>query len=112
MAAHAPLARVLPGDLLYRKLRPDQWDPATRVVYPAAFIDRHPRLSIYVARIASPIAILQQFCGFPFAKALAPGRAPQPQDLYDHGHGIAALSAALLFDLGLVVAPEPNGDEI
>src|SRR5690349_14569635 len=109
MAAQPSLARVTPVDTLYRKLRPDQWDPSTLEVFPAAYIDRHPRLSLYVARCATPRSILQAFCGFPFAEALVPGRTPQPEDLYDHGHGIAALPARVLFDLGLWFDVEPNG---
>lgn len=110
-----PLTRVLPEDRLYRKLRPDQWNPATLEVLPAAYIDRHPRLSLYVARIVDPGGpkrILQSFCGFPFARALCPDRTPRPEDLYAAGHAIAVLPARLLFELQLLASPEPDGNEI
>ncbi|HTE20846.1 MAG TPA: hypothetical protein VK689_20970 [Armatimonadota bacterium] len=89
------VTRVLETDLLYRKLRRGQWSGSE--VYETAFIDHHnPRLSVYVARIATPRAVLEFFCRLAYARRLTRDRAPQPEDLLEYGEGIAVFPAALV----------------
>jgi hypothetical protein len=98
-------------DTLLRKLDPDTWNPKTFEVFPEAFSDNSNDLSLYVARLKNPRALLAHFEKFGNLRQYHFGdRAHRtPQDLWNKGFGVAMVTFEAVKALGLNFRVYPDG---
>jgi len=104
-----------PGDKLFRKLNPDDWNPGSFEIKPEAFQDNHDDLSLYVARFVTPRQLLGKFAKmkglreFLFHDRNSPRT---PEELWEKGLGIGVISYDAIIALGLCFVKDSKGLEI
>jgi hypothetical protein len=103
--------RLLPDDLLYRKVQPGQWDGEE--LHPTAFQDKHQDLSLFVARLESPAEVLSLFASYPAVMRACGTRSrpPTPAEMYEAGYRIAAISFGTITGCGFRVEEDSEGHQ-
>jgi hypothetical protein len=105
---------IVPDDWLYRIVREfdNHVDSSTGIVHPAAFEDRYEKLSLYVARASSPIAIYTKFAGFKKPKQLCgTTENPSPKQMHDVGYRITRIKADIILSNGFCFEVDQEGNE-
>jgi hypothetical protein len=103
--------RLRAGDTLYRKVNAGQYDGQT--IDPAAFFDKYPRQSFYLARAVSPAQALASFARFSGVKRQCGtgDREPTPSEMYAAGYRIAEVPYQAFIDLKCRVDVDDAGNE-
>lgn len=104
--------RVNPNDRLYRRLLPPvklrHWDE--NGIYPEAFVDQYPNLSLYLASRVRPADLLAELVTRRWVKDLCGTDTPTWRDMYRAGFRVAVLPASLIEQEQFSFVELPGGD--
>ncbi len=110
MPTESPRRSLQPGDLLLRKVAPDQWHASPYHAGPEAFAPREDGLSLFSARLSSPHKVLGFFVRFRSVwRQVGQNRPPTVSEMVQAGYRVAEIDAKTLLDLGVSIRQTEDG---